>query len=238
VIAGLLATARDLRTDPVEPVHWRENFRLGLDFARRHAGVRLLLTGQALALVCFTLIVPIEVVYAKQSLGTTSAGFGALLAAWGAGIVLGSVVYIAVRERSALGLILVSSAAIGVAYIGMAAAETLWLACALSVVGGTGNGIQWVAVMTGLQEATPPRFQARVTGFMESIGAAIPGVGYLLGAVIAALVSPRAAYAVAGAGVLALVAVALALRARFAGAVTAGGAGHGGRRLASNSGSG
>jgi MFS family permease len=237
VIAGLLATARDLRTEHVEPVPWRENFALGLQFARRHATVRLLLIGQALALVCFTLIVPIEVVYAKESLGTTSAGFGALLSAWGAGIVLGSVVYLGVRHRSALGLILLSSAAIGVAYLGMAAAQALWVACGLSVLGGTGNGIQWVAVMTGLQEATPPHFQARITGFLESIGAALPGVGYLIGAVIAALVSPRAAYAVAGAGVLALVVTALALRARFPSGLAAGGGGRRGR-LASDSGPG
>ena len=66
--------------------------------------VRLLLGGQALALVLFTLIIPIEVIYAKESLGTTSAGFGILLASWGAGIVLGSLVYLLVRQRSSLGL--------------------------------------------------------------------------------------------------------------------------------------
>jgi transmembrane secretion effector len=229
LIATLLAGARDLRSKHVEPMHWRENFTLGLRFARRHAPVRLLLAGQALALLCFTLIVPIEVVYAKQSLGTTSAGFGALLAAWGAGIVIGSFIYLGVRRRSSLGLILASSAAVGVAYLGMAAADTLWLACALSVLGGTGNGIQWVAVMTGLQEATPAAYQARVTGFMESVGAAVPGVGYVLGGVLAALTSPRAAYAVAGGGIMALVVVALALRARFAAIEAAGG----GPRLAS-----
>ena len=33
--------------------------------------VRTLLIGQSLALICFTLVVPIEVIYAKESLGTT-----------------------------------------------------------------------------------------------------------------------------------------------------------------------
>ena len=245
VIAVLLVTARDLRAERVEATSWRESFTVGLRFARRHAPIRLLLAGQSLALVCFTLIVPIEVIYAKETLGAGSAGFGALLAAWGAGIVLGSLIYLALRERSSLALILVSSAAIGFAYLGMAAAEELWVACALSVLGGTGNGVQWVAVMTGLQEATPTGFQARVTGFMESIGAAVPGLGYVAGGLLAALVSPRAAYAVAGAGVLALVLVAVVLRTRVAagisGAPAAGGrlapeSGPGGR-LASESGS-
>ena len=53
---------------------------------------------------------------------------------------------------------------------------------------------------------------------MESIGAAMPGVGYLLGGAIVALADPRAAYAVAGVGVLLLVVAALPLRSRMDGA--------------------
>ena len=139
--------------------------------------VRLLLGGQSVALILFTLIIPIEVIYAKESLDTTSAGFGILLASWGAGIVAGSVLYVAVRDSSAAGLILLSTAAIGLAYLGMAGAQSLLVACLLSVLGGTGNGIQWVSVMTALQEATPQDYQARVVGLLESALAAMPGVG-------------------------------------------------------------
>ena len=56
----------------------------------------------------------------------------------------------------------------------------------MSVLGGAGNGVQWVAVMTALQEATPPEYQARMSGLLESIGAAMPGVGFLLGGTIVA----------------------------------------------------
>ena len=66
----------------------------------------------------------------------------------------------------------------------MSQAGTLLVACLMSVVGGAGNGIQWVAVMTALQEATPTEYQARISGLLESIGAALPGVGYLLGGLI------------------------------------------------------
>ena len=104
---------------------------------RRHAlrppatrRVRLLLIGEALALVLFTLVVPIEVIYAKESLGTSNAGFGILLASWGAGIVVGSLVYLLVKQRSPLGLIVVSTALVGVAYLGLATADTLLVACA------------------------------------------------------------------------------------------------------------
>jgi MFS family permease len=210
VTPGLPRMQADAEREP-----WAARLRAGLSFARSQLPVRLLLGGQAIALVLFTLVIPIEVVYAKASLGTTDAGFGVLLASWGAGIVVGSLIYLGVRNRAVLVLILVSTAAIGIGYLGMASAGTLLLACAFSVLGGAGNGVQWISVMTALQELTPRDFQARITGLLESLGAAMPGLGYLLGGVLASLGSPRTAYAVAGAGVLALVLVALAGRSRL-----------------------
>jgi MFS family permease len=209
-IAIVLALARDLPRPHGEPQATLERLRSGLAFARHEPRVRLLLGGQSVALILFTLIIPIEVIYAKESLGTTSAGFGVLLASWGAGIVAGSILFVAVREKSAAGLILLSTAAIGLAYLGMAGAESLVAACLLSVLGGTGNGIQWVSVMTALQEATPADYQTRVVGLLESALAAMPGVGYLIGGILTAVGSPRTAYAVAGAGTLLLVVIALA----------------------------
>jgi Transmembrane secretion effector len=194
---------------------WRPRLAAGLRFARSNGVVRHLLAGQALALVLFTLVVPIEVIYAKTSLGTTDTGFGLLLASWGVGIVVGSLVYLVVRRRSVLSLILLSTTAVGVGYLGMAAAGTLVVACAFSVLGGAGNGVQWISVVTALQEMTPRGFQARVTGLLESLGAAMPGVGYVVGAILASIGSPRTAYAVAGIGVLALVLTATVARPRL-----------------------
>jgi MFS family permease len=212
-IAIVFLGTRGLPAPEVERQRWRDRFRGGLAFARRNATIRLLLFGESLALIFFTLVIPIEVIYARESLDTGSAGFGLLIAAWGAGIVLGSILYLAVRSRSTVQLILASTAAIGIAYCGMSVAQTLAVACLLSVLGGAGNGIQWIAVVTGLQEATPTHLQARVVGLLESLNAAVPGVGFVLGAIIATAASPRTAYAVAGTGVLVLVLIAaVALR--------------------------
>jgi MFS family permease len=155
VIAILLLVARDLP----EPEHedrtpWRERFLDGLEFVRDFRPVRTLLVGQSLALICFTIVVPIEVIYAKKSLGTTNAGFGILMSSWGVGIVIGSLLFLLLKKRSGLLIILISSAAVGFAYLGMSQAGTLAVACAFSVLGGAGNGVQWVAVMTALQEAS------------------------------------------------------------------------------------
>jgi MFS family permease len=208
-IALILAATHDLPRPSGEREPWLAHLRSGFAFARRHPRIRLLLGGQAVALVLFTLIIPIEVIYAKESLNTTSAGFGILLAAWGAGIVAGSLVYAGVRDHSPARLILLSTAAIGIAYLGMAAAQTLFVACLLSILGGVGNGIQWVSVMTAIQEATPTEYQARIVGLLESSLAAMPGVGYLLGGALTAVWSPRTAYAVAGVGTLLLVLAAV-----------------------------
>lgn len=187
----------------------------GLRFARQDRFVRLLLAGQGLALVFFTLIVPIEIVYAKETLRTSDAGYGVLLSAWGAGLTLGSLVYIVVKDRSPLRLLLLSSAAIGLAYLGMAATGSLAVACAFSVLGGLGNGIQWVSVITAVQEATPPDLQARITGLLESVASGATGVGFLLGGTIVALSSPPVAFLVTGVGVLVLTtAAALVTRGR------------------------
>jgi hypothetical protein len=216
VIAVVLATSGRLpAVDHEQGEPWRVRLKAGLAFARGHRLVRALLAGQALALFCFTLIIPIEVIYAKESLGTTSAGFGILLASWGAGIVVGSVIYLLVKRRSAAVLIVVSTAAVGVAYLGMAQAQTLLVACLVSVVGGAGNGVQWISVVTALQEHTPADYQARIVGLLESLGAAMPGVGYVLGGTLVALGSPRTAYAFAGAGVLVLVLGGVLLRSRI-----------------------
>ena len=225
LIAALLAMTTGLPEAHVERQRLRARLVEGLRFVRREPGIRVLLAGQSLALVLFTVIVPIEVVYARETLGTGEAGFGALLSAWGAGIVIGSLVFIAAKRRSAFSLVVTSTAAIGVAYVGMSLVDTLAAACAFSVLGGIGNGVQWVSVMTALQLATPQDLQARVVGLLESLAAAVPGLGFLIGGVLTATFSPTTAYAVAGWGLLALLALGVLFlrRGQFSG--PAGGAG-------------
>ena len=123
-------------------------------------------------------------------------------------MVLGGVVFATLRRAPLPLLLFFSTLAIGAGYLGMAAAPTLALACVAAAVGGAGNGVQWVAVVSAVQELTAAKMQARVMGMLESTSAAaMPGVGYLLGGAIAAPGLPRATFLVAGAGVMAIVAV-------------------------------
>jgi MFS family permease len=171
--------------------------------------LRRLLAAESIAFIFFALVLPIEVAFAKETLDAGDLGYGLILASWGVGMVLGSLIFSGLRGASLASLLIGGTAAIGVAYLGTAIAPTLLVACIASAVGGTGNGVQWVAVITAIQEFTAEEYQARVIGLLESLASGLSGVGFLLGGAIAALASPRASYAVAGIGVVAVLAVAV-----------------------------
>jgi MFS family permease len=204
-IACILLTARPLPHVEPEPGQLREQVRAGLGYIRDHTTLRRLLVAQSAALVFFSAVIPIEVIYAKETLGAGDTGYGVMLGSWGVGMLLGSVVFASLRRAPLPLLLFFSTVAIGAGYLGMAAAQTLAVACAASVLGGAGNGVQWVAVVSAVQELTTARMQARVLGTLESAASATPGIGYLLGGAIASGWSPRATFLVAGAGVIAIV---------------------------------
>jgi MFS family permease len=212
VIAVVLGTCSSLPRTESEPQPFLARTRAGLRYARTNRVARILIGGEGLAVVFFTLIVPIEIVYASETLDTDDLGYGIMLSSWGAGIVLGSLVFLGVRRRSVRVLILSSTLAIGCAYLGMAVSRELWQACAFSVLGGVGNGVQWVSVMTALQESTPADLQARITGLLESVTSAMTGIGFLIGGIITAITAPPTAFAVSGFGVVLLVLVGAVLR--------------------------
>lgn len=207
-VAWILLTAGTMPRAEPEAGRMRDRVRAGVAYLREKAILRRLLIAQGAAFVFFAAVIPVEVVYAKETLGASDSGYGLMLASWGVGMVVGSVLFAAVRQMSLASLLLLSTIAVGAGYLGLAAAPTLAAACLASVLGGAGNGIQWVSAISAVQELTSEGMQARVMSVLESIGAAMPGIGFVLGGVIAALVSPRMTFLVAGAGVLAIVAIA------------------------------
>jgi MFS family permease len=210
-IAWILFTAGPLPQAEPDPGQVRDRVRAGLAYIRERPTLRRLLAAQGAAFVFFAAVIPIEVIYSKETLGVGDSGYGLLLASWGVGMVLGSVVFAAVRRAPLPVLLFFSTLAVGAGYLGLAAAPTLALACAASIVGGAGNGVQWVSAISAVQELTVAGMQARVMSVLESIGAAMPGVGYLIGGLIASAIDPRATFLVAGIGVLAIVAIAVPL---------------------------
>jgi len=209
--AWVIFTAGPMPQAEPEPGQLRERVRAGIAYIRVRPTLRLLLIAQGGAAVFFTAVLPIEVIYATETLGAGDFGYGLMLASWGVGMVLGSIVFAALRRASLPRLLFFSTLAIGAGYLGLAAAPTLAVACAASVLGGAGNGVQWVALISAVQELTAQNMQARVMSVLESIGTAMPGIGFLLGGLTATIFDPRVTFLLAGAGVLVIVAIATPL---------------------------
>jgi MFS family permease len=178
--------------------------RARLSSAWRHINqspaLRALLLVEAMALVFIEAGAPIEVAYVKATLGAGDRGFGLLVTTWGAGAVLGSVVFARLVRRQ-LGLLLSAGTfALGCAYVGFAAAPSLAVACLAAIVGGVGNGLQWPSLISLVQRLTPQELHGRLMGAVESLGALSLAIGLPLGGVLVALSSPRMAFLVVGVG--------------------------------------
>jgi MFS family permease len=201
----VMATARDTPGGAVGEEPFRERLRAGAAYVWSHPVVRPLVIAQGVLLVLFTMVAPIEIVYAKESLHGGDTAYGTLLTGWGSGVIVGSLIFARVHGRSLAALVGASTLVIGIAYLGMAAAPSLAVATVAAVLGGLGNGMQWVVVVTAMQEAVASEMQGRVAGFFEAVATGLPGLGFLLGGVLTAALSPRVAFAVAGAGVVVVV---------------------------------
>jgi predicted MFS family arabinose efflux permease len=152
--------------------------------------------------------VPVEVVLVQHSLHRGAGAYGALLAAWGGGAIVGSAIYVRWRGLPARQTIAVGAGALGIGFLVMALAPTLGVAIAGAAIGGIGNGSEAVAVRTVLQEQVEEHWMAMMMSLNDSIAQSIPGAGILLGGAIGALAGPRPALAVAGVGALAVTVVA------------------------------
>jgi MFS family permease len=207
VVAWILFTAGKMPRAEPEAGGTRARVRAGVRYLRENRLLRRLLLAQGGAFIFFSAVIPVEVIYAKNTLGTGDTGYGVMLASWGVGMLLGSLIFARVRRAPLILLLILSTLAVGAGYLGLAVAPNLAVACIASVVGGSGNGVQWVSAISAVQELTESGMQARVMAVLESIGAAMPGVGFAVGGVIAAISTPRTTFLVAGLGVLAIVAL-------------------------------
>ncbi len=136
-----------------------DSVRARLRAAWRHINeapaLRGLLLAEAVALVFTNAAGPIEVTYAKATLHAGDGGFGLLLTMWGAGAVLGSLVFARSLRRPLGAMLSAGTLAVGLAYVGFAAAPTLGLACVAALIGGVGNGVEWPSLISLVQRLSP-----------------------------------------------------------------------------------
>lgn len=155
--------------------------------------LRALLLTEALAIVFFASVEPVEVLYVESTLRAGDAGFGFLVAVWGIGMVLGSIVFARSVHRPLKPMLTWGTLAVGLSYVGFAISPTLAFACLAALLGGLGNGVQWAALISAVQHLTPRDLLGRLMSTVEAIGALCPALGFVLGGVITELSTPRTA---------------------------------------------
>jgi predicted MFS family arabinose efflux permease len=199
-----------------------ERLRDAWRYARSVPELGYLLVVQGAALIFFTSVEPIEVLYAKSTLNVGDAGYGAIAGAWGVGMVIGSLLFSRWIRRPLGPQLLGGTLTIGLAYLGFAAAPTLGVACLVAIAGGAGNGLQWVAAISAMQRLTPDRLYARLMGAVESIGSISPAIGFSLGGLLTAVSDPRVAFLVAGSGAIVMTFAFVRIVRRGVGGTTSG----------------
>jgi MFS family permease len=187
----------------------RARLRAAYDHIAEVPAIRTLLLVEGIAFVFFESGGPIEVAYVKATLNAGDRGVGLVLTVWGAGAVLGSIVFAHSLRRPLALMLTAGPLGIGLAYLGFAASPTLAGACAAAFVGGVGNGLQYAALFSAVQRLTPQHLHGRLMSAVESLSSLALALGLALGGALVAVSSPRGAFVVVGLGT---VAASLALR--------------------------
>lgn len=210
--AGLLYRSSAPGTSAHTPDTTR-GVRLALAYVRDHRLLAGLLALDVLTSLFLMAITPIEVVFVTQTLRAGNSALGAVLTAWGVGMVLGGTL---VTRLSRLPVLLVlggGTLGCAAACLGMGLSTRLPEVIAWSALGGLGNGLAAMLLVTAVQERTSDAFQARVNGLHEAALSVAAGLGYAIGGLVAEAASPRAVYFLAAAGAAGTVAAAaVALR--------------------------
>jgi len=196
VIALTLVSAPGLAASSRPPSTARR-LRAAMTYALRSGSIRALLGLQAVAVLCFSISIPVGVVYATHTLHAGAGGFGLLSAVWGAGAVAGSAIYARLHGLHARWLICAGAAAITAMPTASAAAPGLAMALLGAALAGCGNGIEAVSARTALQEHTDAAWMALMMSLNDALLQAVPGLGILIGGGITSLANPRAALGVA-----------------------------------------
>jgi len=150
-----------------------------------------------------------EVIFAKNTLDSGDVGYGALVAASGVGLAIGSFLSAPALGRVGLRRNYVGSLVLmGVGWGAAALSGSIWLAIAFVVGGAAGNGSVVVCNRLLVQRGAPDQYRGRALATIMSSNYAVVGLAMAAAGVLTDLVSARAVWVAAG--VLYLVAAVVA----------------------------
>lgn len=190
---------RSLRSeDPLTRGHWRD-VADGLRLVVTARPLRTVLVVWNVALVGSAAVNVAEIVFAKNTLDGGNLGFGALVAASGVGLALGS--FLAASALGKVGLrrnYIGSLVLMGVGWGAAALSGNIWLAVAFVVGGAAGNGSVIVCNRLLVQRGAPDQYRGRALATIMSSNYAVLGLAMGVAGVLTDLVGARAVWIGAG----------------------------------------
>lgn len=188
--------------------------REGLGVVRRMRGIRVVIAGSAAALFFGGLFNVAELLFATEELGSSDAGYSALVAVFGLGFIVGSLAgskggspYL-LRKRFLQGVVLM-----GLGFLLSGLAPTFGLALLTFTLAGFGNGLLLVHERVIVQETVPDRLLGRAFGVKDALASWAFGSAFFAAGGLLTAIDSRQLILAAGAGGLVIAAgCALALR--------------------------
>jgi MFS family permease len=187
VSAGLIAGISEKKLRSEESLtrgHWRD-VADGIRLVLTSAPLRTVLIVWNVALIGSAAINVAEIFLAKETLDAGDRGFGALVAASGVGLALGS--YLAAPALGRVGLrrhYVASIALMGLGSAGAALSPNIYFAVLFVIGAAAGNGAAIIANQLLVQRGAPDRFRGRALATIMSsnyafLGIAMAGAGVL-----------------------------------------------------------
>ncbi len=186
----------------------------GFRSARALPGVPTILVASSLAFFFVGLFNVAELLFAREVLGTSEAGFSLLVAVFGVGFIAGSLagaeggVLPELKRRYLLGLALM-----GAGFLASGLAPSVAIAAGAFLTTGFGNGLVLVYERLLFQATVSDALAGRVFGIKDSLAAWAFGIAFLVAGGLIELTDVRAVIVCAGVGgLVAWVAAIVALR--------------------------
>jgi predicted MFS family arabinose efflux permease len=150
------------------------------------------------------------VFFATDTLHAGDAGYGALAAAWGLGMVGGAALAgRRVRAATAATGVVVATAVMGAGIAATGASPSIAVAVACFVAGGAGNGFENVAMRVLLQARATDALRGRAYAAFQGLLVPAEFAALAVGGVLVEVIGPRATFAVAGLATLGAVALSV-----------------------------
>jgi MFS family permease len=201
VSAALLARIPETRLrseDPLTRGHWRD-VADGVKLVLTARPLRTVLVVWNVALVGAGAVNVAEIFFAKDTLDSGDVGFGAILAASGIGLALGS--FLSAPSLGKVGLrrnYVASLVLMGVGWGAAGLSPTIWLAVLFVVGGAAGNGAVVVCNRLLVQRGAPDQYRGRALATIMSSNYAVLGLAMAAAGVLTDMLGARTVWIAAG----------------------------------------